>query len=101
MKNIKRIDDKRGGEGTAGQKAWQTYHNERRGVWGAMCRLVEPCALLFDVALVTVALQHGLANGPAAGAPTPHGVLVPCLGGMPALDWGWGRGKVWKGNQHS
>lgn len=65
----------------------------------AVGRLVEPRALLFDVALVAVALQHRLANCTAAGPSTPGGVLEACLHAMPALDRGrgrgWGRGQVW------
>lgn len=79
-----------------------TYHDKRRGVGCAMCRLVKPCTLLFDVALVAVALQHCLANCTAPRPTTSCGVLEACLQTMPVLDWGRGRGRrrgqVW--NKH-
>lgn len=69
-------------------------HDQRRGVWCAMCHLVEPCTLLFDVALVTVALQHCLANRTTPRPTTPRGVLEACLQTVPALDRCRGRGQV-------
>lgn len=53
-----------------------------------MCNLIKTCTLLFDVALITVALQHCFANRSAPGPPTPRGVLEACLYTAPALDRG-------------
>lgn len=72
-----------------------THQHQRRGVWCAMCNLVEPCALLFDVALVTVALQHRLAHCPTAGPAAPRRVLEARLHTVAVLHRGGGRGQVW------
>lgn len=66
-------------------------------MWCPMCNLIKTCTLLFDVALVTVALQHGLANraAPGPGPPTPCGVLEACLQTAPALDRGGRRSQAW------
>lgn len=68
--------------------------HQRRGVWCAMCHLVEPCALLFEVALVAVALQHRLAHCPTAGPAAPRRVLEARLHTVAVLHRGGGRGQV-------
>ena len=80
-----------------GKSIGDTHHDQRRGVWCAMCHLVEPCTLLFDVTLITVALQHRLTNCTASRSTTPCGILEACFQTMPALDWGRRRSHVWNG----
>lgn len=79
----------------AKQVSRTTYHDQRRGVCRAMCHLVKPRTLLFDVALVTVALQHGLADGTTARTTTSRGILEACLQTVAALDRCRGRSQVW------
>ena len=62
----------------------------------AVGRLVEPRALLLDVALIAVSLQHGLAHRAAARAQAARGVLEGRLGAVPVLRRGHRRGHVWK-----
>lgn len=58
--------------------------------------LVEASALLLYVALVAIALQHGLPHGAAARPTAARGILEACLQTVAALDWGRRRRRqVW------
>lgn len=83
-------------------KTWRTVRSyegmagtyQRRG--RAICDLVKSCTLLFYVALITVALQHHLANCTTPRPTTSWGILEACLQTMPTLGRGRRRSQVWK-----
>lgn len=79
------------------EREGDTHHDQRRGVGtgspGSI--LVEPGALLVKEALVTVALQHGIAHGPTPQALTARSILEACLRRVASLDWSR-KGRNWR-----